>query len=641
MSHDISRRGFLQTTGLAAVALPLLRLDDASAPWRARWGSPPVPAIRVKPFALADIRLRPGLQLTALGVNRRFMTGLEADRLLHTFRLTAGQPSSAEPYGGWEAPDNELRGHFMGHYLSACALMWAQTGDEEIRHRGEHLVAELAKCQQPSGYLSAFPTDLFDRLRNHQRVWAPFYTYHKIMAGLLDSYTLAGNRQALGMVRGMADWTRAFVAPIPDAEWQKTLDTEFGGMSDLLYELSQVTGETTYADLAHRFDHERILAPLAAGRDELTNVHGNTNVPKVLGAARRYEITGEERARAISEYFWHEITGRRSYATGGSTNDEAWQGEPGHLSKALGAYTQETCVSYNMLKLTRQLFTWSPDAALADYYERAYFNGILPTQHPTDGEKLYYLPLASGYWKQFGTPGQDFWCCTGSGVENFSKLGDSVYFHDDTGIYVNLFVPSEVTWRDKGVRLVQDTTFPEHDTTALTVRTAKPVRMALRVRVPYWAKGGNRATLNGRAVTDFPKASGYLVVDRTWRDGDRLEMTLPMSLHVQPMPDDETLQAVMYGPLVLAGRMGTAGLTTANLRAEPTAPRTVPEFRNANLPAVPAIKAPSSDPSSWLEPVPGTPLHFRTVGQDANITFVPLYALFDERYGVYWKVSRA
>lgn len=645
MSHDISRRDFLHSSGLAAVALPLLHLHDrlhgAADPALARWASPASPAIRVQPFALADVRLRPGLQLTALGVNRRFMTGLDPDRLLHTFRLTAGLPSAAAPYGGWEAPDNELRGHFMGHYLSACALMWAQTGDMEIRRRGERLVTGLAACQRPDGYLSAFPTELFDRLRNHQRVWAPFYTYHKIMAGLLDSYTLAGNAQALRMARRMADWTHAYAAPISDAEWRKMLETEFGGMSDTLYELSQVTGEPSYAELAHRFDHERILAPLAAGRDELTNVHGNTNVPKVLGAARRYEMTGDDASRAAAEYFWREITGRRSYATGGSTSDESWRGTPGNLANTLGAYTQETCVSYNMLKLTRRLFTWSPDAALADYYERTYFNGILPTQHPADGEKLYYLPLATGYWKQFGTPGQDFWCCTGSGVENFSKLGDSVYFHDDAGIYVNLFVPSEVRWRDKGVRLVQDTSFPERDHTALTVHAAKPVRMALRVRVPYWATKDNVATLNGQPVAGMPKAGGYLVVDRTWSDGDTLALTLPMSLHVQAMPGDDTLQAVMYGPLVLAGRMGTAGVTPANLRAEPTAPRTVPEFKNPDLPVAPVIRVTSDDPSSWLAPVAGEPLHFRTVGQDANISFVPLHTLFDERYGVYWKVDRA
>jgi DUF1680 family protein len=643
MNDRISRRDFLHATALAAVALPSFPRHGVPGDW----SEPPrrgtsVPALRATPFDLRDVRLRPGLQLAGLDVNRRFMMRLDPDRLLHMFRVTAGLPSTAQPLGGWEAPDNELRGHFVGHYLSACALMAAQTGDDAVKSRGAALVAELAKCQDAHGYgyVSAFPKELFERLRNHQRVWAPFYTYHKIMAGLLDSYTLSDNRQALAMVRGMAGWVNAYAAPISDDDWQKMLNVEFGGMSDVLYELAQVTGESSYVALAHRFDHERILAPLAAARDELKGVHGNTNIPKVLGAARRYEMTGEERSRLAADYFWHEITGRRAYATGGTTSDEEWKGDPGHLADTLGSLTQETCVTYNMLKLTRRLFTWSPDAAMADYYERAYFNGILPTQHPMDGEKAYYTPLASGYWKLFGTPEKGFWCCHGTGVENFSKLGDSIYFHDDRGLYVNLFVPSEVHWKDKGVRVIQDTLFPEQDTTHLVVRVERPTRLAMRVRVPYWTNDGS-ASLNGRPLTAFAAPGSYLVVDRTWNDEDRLDVTLPMSLHVDAMPDDDTLQAVMYGPLVLVGKMGTEGITAENRRAEPTAPRTVPDYKNPAPPTAPEIRASSADPASWLEPVPGRHLEFRTIGQARQVTFVPLYQIFDERYGTYWRVRPA
>ena len=653
MSNDISRREFVAATAMAA-ATPLIVPPRGSSPRGSspRGGTPTAavtaqtagapPTIRIAPFDLRDVRLRAGPELAALEVNRRYVMGLDPDRLLHAFRVNAGLPSSAEPYYGWEAPNNELRGHFVGHYLSACALMAAQTGDDAVKARGALLVAELARCQEKlgGGYLSAFPTEFFDRLKARTRVWAPFYTYHKIMAGLLDSHTLSGNGQALEMVKGMADWVRSYAEPIPDELWQRMLDTEYGGMNDILYELSQVTGERSYADLAHRFDHEKIFAPLAIGRDELKDVHANTNVPKVLGAARRYEMTGEQRSRAIADYFWHEVTEKRSYATGGTTNGEAWRGDPGQLARALGSHTQETCVTYNMLKLTRRLFTWAPDAALADYYERAYFNGILPTQHPADGEKVYYTPLASGYWKLFGTPDKGFWCCHGSGVENFAKLSDSIYFHDDRGIWVNLFVASEVQWREKGVRLVQETKFPEAGTTALTVRTAKPVRLALRVRVPYWAAGGS-AKLNGRALDAFASPSSYLVLDRTWKDGDRVEMTLPMTLHAHVMPDDATVQAVMYGPLVLVGRMGTDGITDENRRAVPTAPRTVPNYRNPAPPRAPEITAPSDEVSSWVKPVPGKPLEFRTVGQATETTLVPLHQLFDERYAAYWKVNRA
>jgi len=642
MTRDVNRREFLGAASLAALALGLPVHGAIADDTIRRWLPVSAPRPQARPFDLHDVRLRPGIQLTGLETNRRFMMGLDPDRLLHMFRVTAGIPSSAEPLGGWEAPDNELRGHFTGHYLSACALMWAQTGDEAVKARGAAMIGELAKCQQKhgTGYLSAFPSELFDRLKAGQRVWAPFYTYHKIMAGLLDNSTLASNPQALEMVKGMAGWVRDYAQPVPDEQWQRMLNVEYGGMNDVLYQLANVTGDGQWADLAHRFDHEKIFGPLAVGRDELKGVHANTNIPKVIGAARRYERTGDDRSRAIATFFWNDVTGMRSYATGGTSNDEEWQGEPGQLAKAIGPMSQETCVTYNMLKLTRELFGWSPEARYADFYERAYFNGILPTQHPADGEKAYYTPLAAGYWKLFGAPNAGFWCCHGTGVENFSKLADSVYFHDDDGIWVNLFVPSEVRWREKGVRLIQDTRFPESDVTTLTVLTEKPTRMTLRVRVPYWAGEGGWVKLDGRRLDAFAGPGSYVVLDRTWRDGERLELRAPMRLHVHAMPDDSSVQAVMYGPLVLVGRMGTVGITAENRRAEPTKPRTVPEFKDPAPPPAPQIRAAPGDVTSWVTPVAGKPLEFATKGQPTSMTLVPLYRLFDERYVVYWTVNR-
>jgi DUF1680 family protein len=630
----MKRRDFLASTVLtaASAALPL-RLPQGRA-------AAPAPRMAALPFDLARVRLLPGPFLDAVGVNRRFLMAQDPDRLLHTFRLTAGLPSTAEPIGGWEAPENELRGHYAGHYLSACALMAAQTGDAEIKARGEHIVGELAKCQQPNGYLSAFPEEFFDRLRAGRPVWAPFYTLHKIMAGLLDTYTLSGDAQALEVLKGMARWTGGWAQPLGEYEMARVLEREYGGMNELLYNLSALPGNERYRYLAHRFDHERFFAPLAAGRDELKGLHANTNIPKVIGAARRYELLGDERARRIAEYFWREVTTQRAYCTGGTSNGESWNSEPGVLATELSGYTQEDCTTYNMLKLTRHIFGWTADPACADYYERALWNGIIGSQHPSDGDKLYYVSLGSGLWKLFGTPYQDYWCCTGTMSEAFSKLGDSIYFHDDTGLWVNLFVASELDWSEKGVRITQETAFPSSDTTTLTVRASRPTRFAMRVRVPYWAAAQNGTTLNGRALEGFAAPGGYYVLDRTWRDGDRLQLTLPMGLHLHPMPDDPSLLAVMYGPLVLAGQLGTEGLTPATLRAGPTKPRTVPEYP---LPAVsaPAMKAPSGDPASWVRPVEGRPLEFRTVGQAQDVTLVPFHTLFDERYAIYWKVERA
>jgi DUF1680 family protein len=598
--------------------------------------------IKARPFELKQVRLRRGPFLDAAEVNRKYMASLDPDSLLHMFRVTAGLRSSAKPLGGWEQPENELRGHFTGHYLSACALLYASLGDDSFKARGNQLVDELAKCQSAlgNGYLSAFPETFFDRLRAGTNVWAPFYTLHKIMSGLLDMHTYCDSQQALDVLKGMANWTRRWVDPLGEAHMARVLEREYGGMNDVLYNLFAVTGDRGYRQLAGRFDHERIFAPLAEGRDELKGLHVNTQIPKIIGAARRYELTGDSRFRDIADYFWREVTGKRCYCTGGTSNGERWGSDPGKLAGELSGYTQECCCTYNMLKLTRHVFGWTADPRAADYYERALFNGILGTQHPDDGMTLYYVSLASGYWKLFGLPLDAFWCCTGSGVESFAKLADSIYFHDDDGVYVNLFIASEVEWPDKRLKIIQETTFPETDTTTLSLRCKTPVRMPLRIRVPYWAARGGTVKLNGRELESFAEPSSYFVLNRTWQDGDKVEITLPMGLHIHAMPDNEALQAVMYGPLVLTGRLGTEGLTKDILRAEPTKIRQVPEYKAKPVPA-PEFKTKSQDLRDCVEPAPRRSLEFRTVGQAQNIALVPFYKLLDERYAVYWKVTRA
>ncbi|HEY9479768.1 MAG TPA: beta-L-arabinofuranosidase domain-containing protein [Gemmatimonadaceae bacterium] len=636
MTHKFSRRAFVASAAAAAAgaALPLWPRDAFGALLDAKPGVKP----RVRPVDIRQVRLGPGPFRDAMEVNRRFLMALDPDRLLHMFRVTAGLPSSAEPLGGWEAPDNELRGHYIGHHLSACALMGASLGDREVAARGVQIVGELARCQKAhgNGYLSAFPQEFFDRLREGKPVWAPFYTLHKIMAGLLDTYTYSGSEQALDVLNGMVRWTAAWTGPLSSAHMQRVLEREYGGMNEILYELSAATGRAEYQPLAHRFDQEIFFAPLAEGRDELDGLHANTNIPKVIGAALRYELTGETRYRRIAEYFWETVTSRRTYCTGGTSDDEGWH-DADTLSKQLGGYTHECCCTYNMLKLTRHLFGWTADPAYADFYERALFNGILGTEHPADGQKLYYVAMQSGYWKLFGTPLHAFWCCTGTGAESFSKFGDSIYFRDDDGIYVNLFVASELDLPEKGVKLVQATSFPEEDTTTFTVRCKQPVKMPLRIRVPYWATQGGSVTLNGRKLDGFASPSSYLVLDRTWRDGDVVKVTMPMSLHACAMPDDPTVQAFMYGPVVLAGRLGSQGLTKETLRAEPTKVRAIPEYRSEPV-AAPALRAASSDIASWIRPVPGKPLQFRTTGQSEEVTLVPFNEILDERYAIYWKV---
>jgi DUF1680 family protein len=623
----ISRRGFV---GGALTAAAVFR-----APRLAFAGVSAAPSAAGEAFDLSRVRLLPGPFLDAAEVNRRFLMDLDPDRLLHMFRVTAGIPSSAAPLGGWEAPENELRGHYTGHYLSALAMRWAAFGDEDAKTRGAAMVEALARCQKAhgNGYLSAFSEELFDRLRRDERVWAPFYTVHKILAGMIDMATLAGNAQALEVAKGIASWTARWTQPLGEAAMARVLEREYGGMNEALYNLSAVTGDEDLREVARRFDHERIFGPLAEGRDELKGLHVNTTIPKIVGAARRWELTGERRYRDAAEYFWREVTGRRSYCTGGTSNGESWNAAPGVIAGELSGYTQECCPTYNMLKLTRHLAGWNSNAATAEYAERALWNGILGTQHPSDGSKLYYVPLASGFWKLFGAPLHDFWCCTGTGSESFAKVGEQIWSRAGDAAVVEQFIASELDWKEKKLRLVQETRFPEVPETNLIVRAAEPVRAEIRFRVPSWTDGKAAGRLNGHPVEGFAAPGSEWSLDRVWRDGDRVTLTLPMRLRFEPAPDDPSTQAAMIGPIVLAGRLGKTGLTPSTLRAEPTKPRTVPEYKLDPVPA-PALRDGSLAAGS-------RPLEFRAAGVDGHeMPLVPLNAIFDERYAVYWKTQR-
>ena len=588
---------------------------------------------KVRPFPLKQVRLGEGLCKVAMEADRRYLHSLPPDRLLHTFRINAGIPSSAQPLGGWEAPDCELRGHYAGgHYLSAAALMYASSGDEDLKNKANAVVAELAKCQAAlkSGYLSAFPIEFFDRLRNREKVWAPFYTIHKIMAGNLDMYVHCGNEQALNVAKKMADWVAGYTDPLSYDHMQRVLGTEFGGMSEVLCNLYAVTGQEQYLEVAHRFDKRLFLDPLAEHRDELKGLHVNTHIPQVTAAARYYELTGERRYRDIAEYFWDEVVGERSYCTGGTSNHESWNTDPGKLSTELSTNTTECCCAYNMMKLTRHLFGWSPDARLMDYYERTLFNHRLGTINPEDGTMMYYLPLASGYWKTFGKPFDSLWCCTGTGSEEYAKLTDTIYFHDDDSLYVNLYIDSQLEWPEKGLRVRQETGFPQEQGTTLTISARNPLQLGINLRIPYWVQGGS-VRINGTTLPAFASPSSYLTLNRVWKHGDKIELNLPMGLHIHSMPDDESIQAVMYGPLVLAARFDPVSkeMTYGDYEPKPGHQYKVPE-----------IVADPSAPTAWVESDAKQPLLFHAVGQSQPLTMVPLNEVIHERYAVYWKVNR-
>ena len=636
---EMNRREFIATTAAAGVtafassrafALPAEALNQAAT--STDQASREVVPVEAVSFPMKNVRLGPGEFSAAAEANRRYLKTLPPDRLLHTFRLTAGLPSSAEPLGDWEKTDCELRGHFVGgHYLSACALAFSSSGDEELKRNGDLMVAELAKCQaqHKNGYLSAFPQEYFNRLRDGVNVWAPFYTIHKIMAGHLDMYTLTGNEQALATTEKIAQWVGSWSDPLSEQQMQRVLLVEYGGMGEVLCNLYSVTGKREYLKLAKRFDKKWFFDPLAAHRDELKGLHANTHIPQVIAAARLYELTGDRYYWNIADYFWNEVTTERSYCTGGTSNFETWRAEPGVLAAQLSPHTTEDCCAYNMMKLTRHLFGWSPQARYMDYYERVLFNHRMGTIDPETGTTAYYLPLGSGYSKIYAKPFDSFWCCNGTAAEEFAKLTDTIYFHEDSAIFVNLYIASEVDWPEKGIRLTQQTSFPEEQGTTLIISAAKPVDVDLKLRIPYWAKSGS-VKVNGQTVPAFADPSSYLVLRGKWKNGDRIALNLPMHLHAAPMPDKENLQAVMYGPLVMAARSEEEPRNKWYRHfAADEKQEAVPNLR---------FKGKPHDPSSWLEPCSDA-LVFRTTGQTQAATFVPLSSIVHERYAVYHEVN--
>ena len=669
---DVSRRSFAAVVASAGAAFAAPQQQTAPYVPPRRPLAPDTPpfegtleftgrpiAQRAEPFPMRQVRLLPNsIYSEAHDWNRGYMERLEADRLLYTFRVNAGLPAgAAKPLGGWEQPENgqrssELRGHFPGHFLSASAQL-AASGDREAQAKGDYMVAELAKCQQKLGgkYLSAFPTTWWDRLEKGERVWAPFYTIHKIMAGLFDMYRLAGNAQALAVLEGMAAWADEWSARQSFEQMQQILTVEFGGIAETLYSLAAVTGNPRWGKVGDRFQKHSFIDPLAARRDELRGLHVNTHIPQAIAAARRYETTGDNRFHDVADYFFYEVTTARTYATGGTSNAEAWLAPPRRLAAEwkLSQNTAECCCAYNMLKLARRLYSWKPEASYFDYYERVLLNHRIGTLRPKLGYSQYYLSLTPGVWKTFGTEDQTFWCCTGSGIEEYSKLNDSIYWRDGEGIYVNLFVPSELDWTERGFGLRQETRYPESPATTLTVSAARPGAITMRLRIPGWLRSAPTVKLNGKALDASAAPGSYLAIAREWKPGDRIEMQLPMHLHAESMPDDSSVQAYLYGPLVLAGDLGNEGLSEGNIigpnlrvGAAGIQQNGSPLAATNSIAPVPPVRIPTfqaaADLDSWIKPA-DQPLIFRTTGQKDNVTLMPLNRIMDRRYSVYWQTT--
>lgn len=622
-ARHLSLRCFVSTVSVLLTLWPAAGRSDALWLDNPKLKAPNKVPLKVQAFDLRDVRLLDGLFKRAQDLNRKYLLELDPDRLLHTFRLNAGLPSNARPLGGWEEPKGELRGHFTGHYLTACALMYASTGDEAVKAKGSAVVAGLAECQAkfPSGYLSAYPEEFFDRVERQQRVWAPYYTLHKLFAGLLDMYVHCDNAQALEVAKKFGDWAIARNAKLTDEQMQKMLGNEHGGMNECLANLYGLTGEKKYLDIAFRFNHQDLLKPAAERRDNLTGKHANTQFPKFIGAARQYELTGDESLHTAATFFWDTVVKERSYVIGGNSDGEMFTPKE-KLSTALGPNTTETCNTYNMLKLTRHLFAWDPRAAYADYYERALYNHILASQNPENGMTCYYVPLRSGSRKTYCDTHNSFWCCTGTGVENHSKYGDSIYFHDGgETLYVNLFIASELKHPTLGYTLRQETRFPEEDTIRCTLKTDRPGEGTLKLRYPAWARSGATLTVNGQRQVVNAQPGSYITLRRGWQDGDRVEVKFPFALRTEGFKDNPRRFAFLHGPLVLCAEV------------DPKKP--FPAIVGDTDEVLAGAKAVTGKPSTFAVPA----RFFRAPGAavGADLTLEPFYQMHGGRhYMVYF-----
>jgi len=625
MKLHLSRRHLLG----GAAALSLLPAGWAWA------GSARGGGNRVAPLPLADVRLLPSIWLDSLEANRAYLHRLEPDRLLHNFRTSAGLAPKGEIYGGWEA--DTIAGHTLGHYLTALSLMHAQTGDGECRSRVDYIVEELAACQagHGDGYVAAFTRrrpdgviedgkHLFPELmRGDIRsmgfdlngCWVPFYNWHKTFAGLFDAETHCGNRAARGVALGLAGYIDRVFAALDDDQVQRVLDCEHGGINESFAELHARTGDPRWLRLAERLRHRRILDPLAQGRDVLPWIHANTQIPKIIGLARLHELTGDAGNAAAARFFWETVVRDYSYVIGGNADREYFPA-PRTISRHITEQTCESCNTYNMLKLTRHLYAWQPEARLFDYYERAHLNHIMAHQDPATGMFAYMVPLMSGEHRTFSDPFDSFWCCVGSGMESHAKHGESIWWESGDTLTANLFIPSTVDWRAQGVRLRMETRYPFGEEVTFAVeQPGAGGAFALAMRVPGWCEDV-RVSVNG-AAQQVSAQDGYVTLRRTWRVGDRVSLVLPMRLRTEATIDDPSTIALLHGPVVLAADLG-------------------PTDRPFDGPA-PALVAP--DILAAMTPVDAPSGRFRSQGsgRPGDMEFAPFFAQRQRRTAVYFR----
>jgi DUF1680 family protein len=597
----------------------------------------PVVPVKAYSFNLKDVKLLKSPFSHAMSMDSAYLLLIKPDRLLYRFHKFAGLPVKDSIYGGWEK--DGISGHTLGHYLSACAMMYASTGQKQFKEKIDYTVNELRRCQlaRKTGYIGGIPNEdtIFAQVKRGEirsagfdlnGGWVPWYTLHKVLAGLLDAYLYCDNKTALKIATDAADWTGTIVNGLNEEQRLKMLNCEHGGMNEALANIYAITGNEKYLALSRKFHDEFVLGKLAQKIDPMPGKHSNTNVPKAIGCARRYEITGDERDKTIASFFWETMVNHHTYVIGGNSNYE-YCGAKDSLNERLSDATCETCNTYNMLKLTRHLFAMEPSGVLMDYYERALYNHILASQNPQDGMMTYFVPLRMGTKKQFSDSFNTFTCCVGSGIENHSKYAEQIYSHKGDTLFVNLFIPSVLNWKEKGIVIRQETFFPESESSRLIYKGEKPVTLTLMIRIPSWAKKGvefylhtgKEARLKGYKLTSDIKSDfeGYFPVTVKFKKNDIIDLRFDMQLYTESMPDNKNRIAFKYGPIVLAGQLG----------------KEMPD----PVYGTPVLLTDNRNINDWIKPA-SNQLEFQIkgVGKPFDVTLAPFYKTYDQYYSVYW-----
>ena len=608
-----------------------------------------IPA-KVEPFSVNDVKLTQSDFKHAEDMDIRYLLGIDPDRLLAPYLKEAGLTPKAQNYTNWE--NTGLDGHIGGHYLSALSYMYASTGNAEIKGRLDYFISELKRCADANGngYISGVP----DGKKKWKEIsegnirassfglndgWVPLYNIHKIFAGLRDAYLLTGNKDAKQMFINLTAWMYDLTKGLSDDQLQRMLDSEHGGLNETFADAAAISGDERFMQLAKRFSHKKVLDPLLRGEDRLTGMHANTQIPKVIGYKRIADIEGNDQWDRAAQFFWKTVVDNRSITIGGNSVREHFHPADDFSSMLTSEQGPETCNTYNMLRLTKMLYETSADTHYMDYYERALYNHILSTVNPIQGGFVYFTPMRSGHYRVYSQPQTSFWCCVGSGMENHARYGEMIYSHGGAdNLYVNLFIPSELTW---GKTLITQTNkFPAEEATTITVNPKKPAEFTIRVRIPEWTDASKmQPTVNGQPV-EAKAEGGYLAISRKWAKGDKLHVQLPMSLRAVSLPDKSDNYSFMYGPIVLASSLGKQ--EQLGLFADDSRGGHIAGGRQLPLQDMPVLVADKNNLMANITKVEGRPMTFRLTGsvpeKYAEMTLVPFSSLHECRYMVYWPV---